>query len=120
MMPETAENKTIEVYRCVEFPYRWELAVTLMTNVNAVDATLVEHENRWWLFVNICENKALQRMTSYFCSLPSTLYPQSGNRIRKTRSFRMCAGRGQRGPFCDVELNLSALAKTVRIATDEH
>jgi hypothetical protein len=55
MLPETAQNRTLEVYRCTRFPDRWELAGELMTDVYAVDATLLEVENKWWLFANVKE-----------------------------------------------------------------
>lgn len=55
MMPETSENKTVEVYRCVEFPNVWKLEKTLMSNIVAVDATLHEREGRWWMFANVSE-----------------------------------------------------------------
>jgi len=53
MLPETAQNRTLELYRCTHFPDRWEFAGTLMNDIYAVDATLFEHENKWWLFANI-------------------------------------------------------------------
>jgi hypothetical protein len=53
MLPETKSNHAIELYRCTHFPDQWVFEKNLMPNVDAVDATLVEHEERWWLFVNI-------------------------------------------------------------------
>jgi hypothetical protein len=53
MIPETAQNRTIESYRCTRFPDQWEFYKTLMPNVLAVDATLFEYALRWWMFVNI-------------------------------------------------------------------
>ena len=53
MLPETAQNRTLEVYRCVRFPDQWEFVKTLMDDIYAVDATLFEYENKWWLFVNV-------------------------------------------------------------------
>jgi len=53
MLPETSENRTIEVYRCVGFPDRWEKHCVLMNDLIAVDATLNEIDGRWWMFVNI-------------------------------------------------------------------
>jgi hypothetical protein len=50
MLPETHENRALELYRCVEFPYRWEPDTVLMRDVAAVDATLFEHEGRWWMY----------------------------------------------------------------------
>ena len=57
MMPETNDNKTIELYKCVEFPYGWEFEKNIMEDVNAVDATLFQHQDKWWLFVNMAENE---------------------------------------------------------------
>ena len=50
MIPETEQNRTIELYRAVEFPRRWELERVLFENVRAVDSTVLEHEGRLWLF----------------------------------------------------------------------
>jgi hypothetical protein len=55
MLPETVENHTLEVYRCLEFPGRWELCQTLMQGVEAVDATLHFDGKKWWLFSNMVE-----------------------------------------------------------------
>ncbi len=50
MVPETGENKTIELYKCSEFPYKWEFVMNLMENIYAADATLFYCNNKWWLF----------------------------------------------------------------------
>jgi hypothetical protein len=55
MIPESAENETIELYRCIEFPLRWELHEVIMKGVKAYDSTIVEHEGRFWLFANMVE-----------------------------------------------------------------
>ena len=55
MIPETAENRTIELYKCTSFPDQWELETILMEDIHAVDATLHYHENKWWLFANMIE-----------------------------------------------------------------
>ncbi|MGH7946047.1 MAG: glucosamine inositolphosphorylceramide transferase family protein [Opitutaceae bacterium] len=55
MIPETAQNRTVEVYHCEAFPHRWRLHKVLLDNVNAVDATLWRGDDRWWMFVNVAE-----------------------------------------------------------------
>lgn len=55
MVPESAQNSTIELYRCVEFPHRWEFVHNLMAGVKAYDTTLTFHDGRWWLFANMVE-----------------------------------------------------------------
>ena len=52
MIPETAANGTVEVYRCEEFPTRWKLERVLLRDVRCVDATLHRLGDRWWMFVN--------------------------------------------------------------------
>jgi hypothetical protein len=53
MLPETSENRTLELWRATSFPWRWELDKVLMHDVVAVDPTLLEHGGRLWLFVNL-------------------------------------------------------------------
>lgn len=53
MIPETTEMERVELYRCVEFPHRWEFERVLIDDVRAVDASVVELSGRWWMFVNI-------------------------------------------------------------------
>jgi hypothetical protein len=55
MLPETAENGTIEIYRCEAFPLRWRLHRILLDKVSACDATLWRENDRWWMFVNVAE-----------------------------------------------------------------
>ena len=50
MLPETQENRTVEIYRAVEFPDRWERAGVLLNNVSAVDSTIFQHQDKLWLF----------------------------------------------------------------------
>jgi hypothetical protein len=53
MLPESAANGTVELYRCVRFPDRWEFVKNLLTGIYAVDATLLKREGRYWLFANV-------------------------------------------------------------------
>jgi hypothetical protein len=55
MLPESSEGETLTAYRCVEYPWRWEPAATLLEGVRAVDATIVHHDGRWWLFATVPE-----------------------------------------------------------------
>jgi len=53
MIPETSENKSIDLYKCKKFPDQWEFEKNIMKNVNAVDSTLLRKDNKWWLFTSI-------------------------------------------------------------------
>jgi hypothetical protein len=56
MIPETADNKTIELYKCVEFPFKWELEKVLIKGLRAYDPMLFYYQQKWWLFANVIEN----------------------------------------------------------------
>ena len=56
MIPEARTSRAVSLYRCVEFPARWEKVMDLMSDVGAVDATVHRHDGRWWLFANMVEN----------------------------------------------------------------
>jgi hypothetical protein len=72
MLPETAENRTIETYRCTRFPDQWEFHKVLMSDVHAVDTTLLEHAGRWWMFTNIAEygNSGWDSLYLFFADHP--------------------------------------------------
>ena len=53
LVPESAENRTVDLYRCTHFPERWEFVKTLLNDVDAYDATLYPYAGRWWIFVNL-------------------------------------------------------------------
>lgn len=53
MIPETAANRTVELYRCERFPDRWAFVKVLLRDVYAVDATLLEDDGGAWIFANV-------------------------------------------------------------------
>ena len=53
MLPETGARRAVELYRCVEFPHRWEPERVLLEDLDAYDATLAEVEGRWWMFLTL-------------------------------------------------------------------
>ena len=55
MIPETGARKTVELYRCVRFPDRWEHQMNLMEGVHHVDTTLHFDGQRWWMFAALAE-----------------------------------------------------------------
>jgi hypothetical protein len=93
MLPESAENGTVELYRCEELPSRWRLDRVLLTNVRAYDATLWRHADRWWMFVNIAPpgTDGNDELHLYSCATPLGPWtPHPGNPVvvdtRRARS----------------------------------
>jgi hypothetical protein len=50
MIPESEQHGTVDLYRAVDFPYRWTHERTLLT-LRCVDPTPFRHDGRWWLYV---------------------------------------------------------------------
>ena len=49
-LPESVDQKKVCLYKAIDFPYRWERTHTLLKDFAAVDSTLLQFQNRWWLF----------------------------------------------------------------------
>jgi hypothetical protein len=53
MIPETQENRRLEVYKCVNFPQQWELYSIAFEGEEIVDTSyLVDDNGDKWLFIN--------------------------------------------------------------------
>lgn len=70
MVPESAANKTVELYRSTSFPFQWELEKVLLTDVRAKDATLAEIDGKWWMFVSISEHSIPDELFLYSAETP--------------------------------------------------
>jgi hypothetical protein len=95
MIPETAENGTVELYRCEEFPHRWSLVKVLLDGVRAFDSTLVRDGGLWWLFTSIAAPGAApsEDLSIYWShSLPGPWIPHPGNPV--VRDVRRARGAG--------------------------
>ena len=98
MIPETAGNRSIELYRCVHFPDEWVFVTTLMTDIYAVDATLLQYQNKVWMFVNVKEpgGSSLDSLYLYYApaGLPANEWtPHPHNPVVKDIRSARPAGR---------------------------
>lgn len=50
MVPETSGRRTVELWRAVAFPDRWEKHAILLDDVDVGDATLMRVGATWWMF----------------------------------------------------------------------
>lgn len=65
MVPETAEANAIRLYKCVDFPMKWEYQKDVMANVKAVDTMIFKYEGQWWLFTNAYDDDAATLLAFY-------------------------------------------------------
>ena len=54
MIPESSKNNDIRLYKCIEFPKKWEFEQQLMSNIDAADSMLFYNHGTWFLLTNIC------------------------------------------------------------------
>jgi hypothetical protein len=67
MIPETGASGRVELYTAVEFPYRWEYAMTLMDNTASADPVVFYYNEKWWLFLSIArEGQSIHADLSLF------------------------------------------------------
>ena len=57
MIPESKQNRTVELYRATEFPYRWELDTVLLRDIHAVDSTIHKQDGKLWMFLGISNGR---------------------------------------------------------------
>ena len=53
MVPETKQRQRVELYRARHFPEEWEPVEVLLDKIRAADATLLEYDDCWWMFVAV-------------------------------------------------------------------
>ncbi|MBL8510543.1 MAG: hypothetical protein JNM52_02755 [Betaproteobacteria bacterium] len=75
MVPEAAESGGVDLYQADEFPWRWRHVKRLIEGANIVDATLILHNNLWWLFAAIGEANTSTWDELFLYYAPSPLGP---------------------------------------------
>ncbi len=50
MVPESSTNGDIAIYRAADFPLKWERHATLLSGLEAADATIIDHGGLLWMF----------------------------------------------------------------------
>lgn len=50
MIPESRGNLDVPIYKCIEFPRKWERHATLLSGVDLADATITRHNGAYYLF----------------------------------------------------------------------
>ena len=56
MMPESTSEKSLMLFKCTDFPNEWKYEKNILSNITCVDPTLLNHNNKWWLFLGTSAN----------------------------------------------------------------
>ena len=94
MIPEQRKTGRLDLYKCLEFPNRWENVKTLLTG-NFSDSTLFYYNNIYWLFTIQSDRKNIEYKENLYYS--STLLNEewkfhSTIKITNKKSSRRGAG----------------------------
>lgn len=80
LLPESADDGTVRLYRCVGWPDRFELERVLLRGAPYRDAAVVRHEGRWWMFVETSRRATddrLELLSAARLAGPWTRHPAS-------------------------------------------
>ena len=85
MLPEAHRSGKLTLYRATRFPEAWEPVADLL-DIAAIDASVVEHEGRWWMFYALPgdDNRAMRELhVAYASDLMGPWTQHSGNPLRR-------------------------------------
>src|SRR5262249_17355624 len=70
MIPETRQSGRVELYKAERFPYDWRLSDVLLDGIHAVDSTLIEIDDTWWLFANVSakESRSVDELHVFYAN----------------------------------------------------
>ena len=68
MLPETRQKRTVEVYKAVDFPTEWFFYRTLISNIQAVDSTMLVRPEGLYLFSWVYDDDFTGRLHVFYAS----------------------------------------------------
>jgi len=100
MIPESSANREVALYRADPFPVAWKKEATLLPDIPATDATIVRHEDRYWLLTTV-EKSTHANSDLYLFSAPTIFGPWLAHEknpvLRDPRSGRSAGKIVERG-----------------------
>jgi hypothetical protein len=89
MAPEAHRSGAFTLYRCVEFPDRWEAAARFELDTPAIDPTPFRHDGLWWLAYSPTGPQSAKQGRLHLAfaeSLTGPWRPHPGNPVRVDRA----------------------------------
>lgn len=81
LVPESYQDRSVRLYRAVDFPHDWEYVGSLLTGYSYIDPTLFQKDEKWWMYVSTPDNATLNLY--YSSNLESGWSPHPENPIIK-------------------------------------
>ena len=64
IIPESYQDKSLNIYECISFPDKWSTKKKLIRNINAVDTTLLYYLDKFWLFTSVKKTRTRRDETT--------------------------------------------------------
>jgi hypothetical protein len=80
MVPESCSTASVDLYRAERFPDGWVKQATLVSGVVASDATLFQHDGRWWMFATVQDGGGSYSDALHLWSAPALRGPWTPHR----------------------------------------
>ena len=58
MIPESSAARKVELYRAEQFPSKWMLEATLLSDISVADATVFMRDGCWWMLGSTIEHQS--------------------------------------------------------------
>jgi hypothetical protein len=101
MIPESADNGSVDLWRATRFPFAWTLEKTLFRG-RLVDTTPLFHDGRWYFFTTVSEPKgsavfgalfSAEQLTGEWVRHPSSPICTDIRRARSAGPIQRLGGR---------------------------
>ena len=95
MIPESSENRTVNLYKSTSFPLKWVFQKYLFENIDLVDSTLLFHNNLWWMFSNskLFSDSFNEELSIFYSTNPLENWkPHKANPVKTDIRFTRGAG----------------------------
>jgi len=74
MVPETSQNRRLEIYKCTSFPLKWELYTTAFEGQRITDSSIFKDDTgKYWLFLNKMLNSNADNTSELYIYLIDSL-----------------------------------------------
>jgi hypothetical protein len=101
-VPESVGIRKVCLYRCVEFPLKWEYVRTLVEGFEAADSTILQHDGRWWLFCASNDSNAKRYYSHLYIWYADDLFGTWTQHVRNPVKIDARSARPA-GPFFEHE-----------------
>jgi hypothetical protein len=82
-IPETLAQRRVQLFRADPFPNRWVPDTVLLQDFAGADATVCQHDGRWWLFVgNHDDQDETKLFVFYATDLRGPWQPHAANPVK--------------------------------------